>query len=44
MTEGLWGVVEIMGRRTRAGLLSDCTIGGATLLRIRAPEPGRPHR
>ena len=33
----MWGVVEIMGRRTRAGALSDATIGGATLLRIEHP-------
>lgn len=31
-------VVEIMGRRTRAGLISDATIGGATLLRIEHPS------
>ena len=35
---GLWGVVEIMGRRTRAGLLSDVQLGGATLLRIEHPS------
>ncbi|HEX3539619.1 MAG TPA: hypothetical protein VHT75_04170 [Acidimicrobiales bacterium] len=34
---GLWAVVEIMGRRTRAGLLSDAQLGGATLLRIEHP-------
>jgi hypothetical protein len=34
---GLFGVVEIMGRRTRAGRLSDATLGGATLLRIEHP-------
>ena len=35
--DGLWGVVEIMGHRTRAGLLSDVSIGGATMLRIEHP-------
>lgn len=35
---GLWAVVEIMGHRIRAGLLSDATIGGATLLRIAHPS------
>lgn len=34
---GLWAVVEIMGHRTRAGLISDTQIGGATLLRIEHP-------
>lgn len=34
---GLWAIVEIMGRRTRAGLLSDAQLGGATLLRIEHP-------
>lgn len=33
----MWGVVEIMGHRTRAGALSDATIGGATMLRIEHP-------
>ena len=33
----LWGVVEIMGHRTRAGMLSDTQIGGATMLRIEHP-------
>lgn len=32
-----WAVVEIMGHRTRAGLISDITIGGATMLRIEHP-------
>jgi hypothetical protein len=35
--DGLWAVVEIMGRRTRAGLISDAQLGGATLLRIEHP-------
>ena len=35
---GLWGIVEIMGHRTRAGLLSDATIGGATMLRVEHPS------
>ena len=30
-------IVEIMGRRTRAGLISDAQMGGATLLRIEHP-------
>lgn len=34
----MWGVVEIMGHRTRAGMLSDATIGGATMLRIEHPS------
>lgn len=33
----MWAIVEIMGRRTRAGLISDTQIGGATLLRIEHP-------
>lgn len=33
----MWGVVEIMGHRTRAGMLSDAQIGGATMLRIEHP-------
>lgn len=33
----LYAVVEIMGRRTRAGVISDATIGGAQLLRIEHP-------
>jgi hypothetical protein len=32
-----FAVVEIMGRRTRAGAISDATLGGATLLRIEHP-------
>lgn len=36
-TSGLWGVVEIMGHRTRAGRLSDAQLGGATMLRIEHP-------
>ena len=35
---GLWAICEIMGRRTRAGLLSDVQLGGATLLRIEHPS------
>lgn len=36
----LYGVVEIMGHRTRAGILSDAQMGGATFLRIEHPtEP-----
>jgi hypothetical protein len=33
----VYAVVEIMGRRTRAGMVSDATLGGATLLRIEHP-------
>ena len=33
----MWGIGEIMGRRTRAGRLSDATIGGCALLRIEHP-------
>lgn len=33
----LFAVVEVMGRRTRAGVISDAQIGGATLLRIEHP-------
>lgn len=33
----MFAVVEIMGRRTRAGMISDATIGGATMLRIEHP-------
>jgi hypothetical protein len=33
----LYAVVEIMGRRTRAGVISDAQLGGATLLRIEHP-------
>lgn len=36
--EGLYAVVEIMGRRTRAGMISDTQLGGATLLRIEHPS------
>jgi hypothetical protein len=34
---GLFAVIEIMGRRTRAGRISDAQLGGATLLRIAHP-------
>lgn len=34
----LWGVVEIMGHRTRAGRLSDAQLGGTTLLQIEHPS------
>ena len=33
----LFAVVELMGHRTRAGAISDATMGGATLLRIEHP-------
>lgn len=32
-----WAVVEVMGRRTRAGRVSDAQMGGATLLAIEHP-------
>jgi hypothetical protein len=34
----IWAVVEILGHRTRAGLISDASMGGATLLRIEHPD------
>lgn len=34
----LYAVVEIMGHRTRAGIVSDAQMGGATFLRIEHPE------
>lgn len=38
----LYGVVEIMGHRTRAGILADAQLGGATFLRIEHPtEPSQ---
>lgn len=33
----MFAIVEIMGRRTRAGAISDAQLGGATLLRIEHP-------
>lgn len=33
----MWAIVEIMGHRTRAGLIGDATLGGATMLRIEHP-------
>lgn len=33
----LFAVIELMGHRTRAGAISDATLGGATLLRIEHP-------
>ncbi|HRE00727.1 MAG TPA: hypothetical protein PLV68_05475 [Ilumatobacteraceae bacterium] len=33
----MWAIVEIMGRRTRAGMCSDASIGGAQLLRVEHP-------
>lgn len=33
----MFAIVEIMGHRVRAGMISDCAIGGATLLRIEHP-------
>jgi len=37
MPEPLYAVVEIMGHRTRAGAISDATMGGAPMLRIEHP-------
>lgn len=37
MGVGMFAIVEIMGHRTRAGLISDAQLGGATLLRIEHP-------
>lgn len=37
MEGSLFAVVEIMGRRTRAGRIADAQMGGATLLRIEHP-------
>lgn len=34
----MFAVVELMGHRTRAGAISDATMGGATLLRIEHPH------
>lgn len=36
--EPRWAIVEIMGHRTRAGAISDATIGGATFLMIEHPS------
>lgn len=33
----MYAVVELMGHRTRAGMVSDAQMGGATLLRIEHP-------
>lgn len=38
LPEPRWAIVEIMGHRTRAGAISDATIGGATYLRIEHPS------
>lgn len=38
----MFGIVEIMGHRTRAGALSDVTIGGGTMLRIEHPTLADP--
>ena len=48
MTDALsmHAIVEIMGRRQRAGRISDATLGGATMLRVEHPtrvdEEGQP--
>lgn len=36
-TSWMYAVVELMGHRTRAGVVSDAQMGGATLLRIEHP-------
>lgn len=33
----MWAIVELMGHRQRAGLVSDSTLGGTTMLRIEHP-------
>lgn len=33
----IYAIVEIMGRRQRAGAISDATVGGATMLRVEHP-------
>ena len=33
-----WGIVEVMGRQTFAGRLSEHAIGGSALLRVDVPE------
>lgn len=33
----MYAIVEIMGHRTRAGVISDATLGGAAMLRIEHP-------
>lgn len=38
----MWAIVEIMGHRIRAGLVSDATIGGATMLRVEHPTAATP--
>lgn len=34
----MYAIVEIMGHRVRAGMISDAVIGGATMLRIEHPS------
>lgn len=34
----MFAIVEIMGHRTRAGAISDATLGGAAMLRIEHPS------
>lgn len=34
----IYAVVEIFGRRQRAGIISDATMGGATMLRVQHPS------
>ena len=34
----MYAIVELMGHRTRAGMVSDAQMGGATLLRIEHPS------
>jgi len=41
MAEGYegWAVVELMGHRQTAGLVSEVTLAGTTLLRVDSPAP-----
>lgn len=35
-----WGILELMGHRRLAGLISEQQIGGASFIRIDVPNPG----
>lgn len=34
----MYAIVEVMGHRVRAGLISDATLGGAAMLRVEHPS------